>query len=158
VKRPSRGSSARVTYPSDRDFLASVRRSSSNSAGAPQFVIKDWGSRAVNASNEIGPPLHVRGIMSISPVSGSTSAASNAAPQTNTKLASPSAAAGQPANSQAAAAVVKSTVSAVVNEATETSAQTIREAASGDRQALKRLHIGAVAHGSTTGSIINTKA
>ncbi|MDB6089584.1 MAG: hypothetical protein JWN85_2368 [Gammaproteobacteria bacterium] len=49
---------------------------------------------------------------------------------------------------------------AALQEATETAAQTAKEAAGGDRQAQKlMLHRSeAVPHGSTTGSIINTKA
>jgi hypothetical protein len=97
--------------------------------------------------------------MSISPVSGPSSVAVNAPLSTNAKPASQSAPAAQPSNSQAAVALVKGAVSAAVQEATETGAQTIKEAASGDHQAQMRLHHGDVAaHGSTTGSIINTKA
>jgi hypothetical protein len=48
----------------------------------------------------------------------------------------------------------------MVQEATETAAQTIKEAGSGDRQAQKLLlHQGEAApHGSRTGGIIDTKA
>jgi hypothetical protein len=96
--------------------------------------------------------------MSISPVSASSSVAVSATLPTNTNPVSPSAPPAQQSKSQATAAIV-SAVTATVQEATETSAQTMREAASGDHQAQKMLHQGdAAAHGSKIGGVIDTKA
>ena len=65
----------------------------------------------------------------------------------------------QPAAAQSTStAIAKGAVSAVVNEATETSAQTIKEALGGDRQAQTRLHMGPGSQNSAPGRIINTKA
>jgi hypothetical protein len=95
--------------------------------------------------------------MSISPVSASSSVAVSATLPTNTKPVSPSAPS-QQSKSQATAAIVGA-VTATVQEATETSAQTMREAASGDHQAQRMLHHGdAAAHGSKIGGVIDTKA
>ncbi|HWW77966.1 MAG TPA: hypothetical protein VNY82_00110 [Steroidobacteraceae bacterium] len=91
--------------------------------------------------------------MSINSVSGPSVVASTAAAPTNVKSQS---AAQPPSQSAATAAVVKSAVSAVVQEAKETPGQTLSEAASGDRQAQKRLHSGHAP--ATTGSVIDTKA
>jgi hypothetical protein len=109
--------------------------------------------------------------MSISAVSGSSLVALNATPSTNIKSAGRHAPAAQPATSKSsstsatgaspstgAAAAMKSAVTAVVNEATETGAQTIKEAMSGDHTAQKLLHMDPASKGSTTGRIINTKA
>jgi hypothetical protein len=97
--------------------------------------------------------------MSISPVSGSSSVAASATLPTKPKPASQSAPPAQPSKSQATAAVV-STIAATLQEATETGAQTTKEAASGDHQAQRVLQHQAAAapHGSTIGSVINTKA
>jgi hypothetical protein len=102
--------------------------------------------------------------MSISAVSGSSPVGLNATSPANIKSAGVPAPAAQPATSQgtstaaAAIASAKPTFTAVVNEVTETGAQTIKEAMGGDRQAQKRLHMDPASHGSTTGRIINTKA
>jgi hypothetical protein len=90
--------------------------------------------------------------MPINPVAGSASPPSQApvaARQSAASQASPTATAPK---AQTAAPAVK-VVSAAVQEATESPGQTIKEAASGDHQAQKRIH-----HGSNPGSVINTKA
>jgi hypothetical protein len=98
--------------------------------------------------------------MSIGAISGSSPVSPNTTSSTNAKPATQSAPTAQPATSQGASTAAAAKVAVVaVNEATETAAQTIREAAGGDRQAQKRLHIDpTVQQGSTTGNIIDTKA
>jgi hypothetical protein len=103
--------------------------------------------------------------MSINPISNSTPptvhaastpkaatapspAAAAAAPKA--QAAAPKAQAASP-KAQAASSAVKA-VSAAVQEANESPAQTLKEAASGDRQAQKLLH-----HGSPVGTVVNTK-
>jgi len=82
--------------------------------------------------------------MSINPVSTAAPASVASAPVSKPQVAD--------SKPQAAAAAVK-VVSAAVQEASETPAQTLKEAASGDHQAQKLLH-----HGSNPGGLVNTKA
>jgi hypothetical protein len=96
--------------------------------------------------------------MSINPISNSTPPTVHAASTPKAATApSPAAAAAAPKaqaaspKAQAASSAVKA-VSAAVQEANESPAQTLKEAASGDRQAQKLLH-----HGSPVGSVVNTK-
>jgi hypothetical protein len=95
---------------------------------------------SVNAiSNSTPPTVHA----------ASTPKAATA-PSPAAAAASPKAQAASP-KAQAASSAVKA-VSAAVQEANESPAQTLKEAASGDRQAQKLLH-----HGSPVGSVVNTK-
>lgn len=96
--------------------------------------------------------------MSINPISNSTPPTVHAASTPKAATApSPAAAAAAPKaqaaspKAQAASSAVKA-MSAAVQEANESPAQTLKEAASGDRQAQKLLH-----HGSPVGTVVNTK-
>jgi hypothetical protein len=97
--------------------------------------------------------------MSINPISNSTPPTVHAASTPKAATApSPAAAAAAPKaqaaspKAQAASSAVKA-VSAAAQEAKESPAQTLKEAASGDRQAQKLLH-----QGSPVGGVVNTKA
>jgi hypothetical protein len=90
--------------------------------------------------------------MSVNPISSSIPPTVHAASTPKAATApSPAAAAASP-KAQAASSAVKA-VSAAVQEASESPAQTLKEAASGDRQAQKLLHPG-----SPVGGVVNTKA
>ena len=99
--------------------------------------------------------------MTLNPVSASSSVPAQAPPVAKTKpAAAPEAA--QPTPSQAKAKVISATISAAataLQEATETSAQTAKEAAGGDRQAQRILtKQAAAAQSHQPGRIVNTKA
>ena len=92
--------------------------------------------------------------MSISAISAPipATAPASASALTPSKAAAPSKSAAPAGDSATSSAAAKVALSTVAQEAKESPAQTLKEAAGGDRQAQKLLHHG------TAGTVVNTKA
>jgi hypothetical protein len=96
--------------------------------------------------------------VSVNPPPSSVAVAATKAPLSPNPASAPKSAAPATANNPASSAAVLSAATAALKEATETSAQTTKEAAHGDRAAQKILAKTQAAEAARSGTSVNSKA